>query len=277
VLSATLAFVLLTLGAVADPVAFVTDIAYERQHYAEGHWAYSVTPGASHARAMLEYLAFCGLSPYPALAVTLFALAVFGVTRLGNRRLGLLLIGFPIVYVAFFTPHRVMIVRNLLVTLPFLSILAARGLASLAEAIGGRVRSRGPLIVITAALAVVHLTYEARAAISIYASLDAFVREFVVEAERGVDSHMMSPGLARATARPLDAFAKANRPPPGYFAFLKSEVEHSDVRRWPANRLGVHRVFGPRDVNFDYYPTWRGHDRVIVLRWRDARVLFDLE
>ena len=40
---------------------------------------------------------------------------------------------------------------------------------------------------------------------------------------------------------------------------------------WPANlrRLTV-RTFGPLEVNFNYYPTWEGNDRIVLMTFERA-------
>jgi hypothetical protein len=34
---------------------------------------------------------------------------------------------------------------------------------------------------------------------------------------------------------------------------------------WPANQPGRYRSLGPRDVNFDHYPSWYGYERIVVM------------
>ena len=43
---------------------------------------------------------------------------------------------------------------------------------------------------------------------------------------------------------------------------------------WRANRLNyTERWFGPYEVNFDYYPSWEGNDRILVMNRADAVML----
>ena len=56
-------------------------------------------------------------------------------------------------------------------------------------------------------------------------------------------------------------------------AVLASEaLERSGARGMPSNRRGLTESwFGPFEVNFDYYPTWQGRDRVLLLTPDNAR------
>jgi len=41
---------------------------------------------------------------------------------------------------------------------------------------------------------------------------------------------------------------------------------------WKVNdRWLVEAVFGPRELNFNWYSTWSGHDRVVVMKIDKAR------
>ncbi len=52
--------------------------------------------------------------------------------------------------------------------------------------------------------------------------------------------------------------------------FLASE----GMRPWTANRRRlVDRWFGPHEVNFNYYPTWQGDDRILLMPMDKARRL----
>ena len=43
---------------------------------------------------------------------------------------------------------------------------------------------------------------------------------------------------------------------------------------WPRNRPGLAtNIFGPWEVNFDYYPTWAGDDRILVIPLAKAQEL----
>ena len=41
---------------------------------------------------------------------------------------------------------------------------------------------------------------------------------------------------------------------------------------WPGNQPGLAtRIFGPWEVNFNYYPRWAGEDRILVMPLEKAR------
>ena len=45
------------------------------------------------------------------------------------------------------------------------------------------------------------------------------------------------------------------------------------MKTWHANRRLVDRWFGPYEVNFHRYPTWKGDDRILVMPMQLARAL----
>jgi hypothetical protein len=63
--------------------------------------------------------------------------------------------------------------------------------------------------------------------------------------------------VRRGTAEQVVFFAAAEGPGPW---------------RWKTNDPWLtEEVFGPREVNFNWYSSWAGHDRVVVMTWRKAR------
>ena len=50
---------------------------------------------------------------------------------------------------------------------------------------------------------------------------------------------------------------------------LYAPAQHTDAN----GRARIETWFGPREVNFDYYTSWCGHDRVLVLPTAHARVI----
>jgi hypothetical protein len=58
-----------------------------------------------------------------------------------------------------------------------------------------------------------------------------------------------------------------------YLVVLYSQIRSGQVglREWPATSRGTYRVVGPLEVNFDYYPTWDGDDRVLFITPEEAR------
>src|SRR5262249_2036884 len=109
--------------------------------------------GAAHLRAALEYLSCAALSRYAGIALALSGLAAIGALALlyTKRWRALVYLSFPVFYLFYMTQQKVIIVRNLLVLIPFLSLLAARGGAVCARAASRIVR--GTSAVVAAALA----------------------------------------------------------------------------------------------------------------------------
>ena len=122
-----------TPGALLETETFRTDIDYEIEHYKHGgHGIYTVEPGTDHATRALEYLGGHLLSPYVPIAWALAALAILGMVATFRARpaLAIILLVFPVSYLAYMTTMRVFFVRNLLVLAPFTAVFSARGLGA---------------------------------------------------------------------------------------------------------------------------------------------------
>jgi hypothetical protein len=137
-------------------------------------------------------------------------------------------------------------------------------------------RSRTFFAVALAALVIVNLTDQIRAAASVADPKDTagFVTDFARDAERHADRPLLvSARLAAALQQqglwprpylrvvPTGALGEFT----GYASFYSETVLTRELD-WPTNRPGSFlAVFGPRDVNLDYYTGWKGRDRVICV------------
>ncbi len=120
------AFLAGTPYALLDLSKFVSDVGYEIRHYATGHGEVTVEPGMAHflvqAREMLGHL---GLAPA--------ALAVLGVVSLAVRRVGWLILAFPVVFLIVMSGTRVAFHRNFVVMYPFAAVAFGCGVMLLAD------------------------------------------------------------------------------------------------------------------------------------------------
>src|SRR5690606_23995424 len=120
-------YLLSTPGTLLASDEFIHDVRFEIQHYGrDGHGIHTVEWGLPHLRLNLGYLSLAALSWYKWLALPLFGLALVGGAAAWreNRTIALILVLFPLVYVLYMSLQRVMFVRNLMVVLPFLALLA---------------------------------------------------------------------------------------------------------------------------------------------------------
>jgi hypothetical protein len=269
------AFVITTPGSVLQPWAFLRALVVEGGWYSQGHWGYTIPAGALHLARMADYLGLVLLSPFPVIAGLLSLAAVAGAWWVWkeSRMLAGALLLFPAAYVAFFAVQRVMIVRNLLVLAPFLAILAGRGVVETIHWIRWR-EGRWLLAVAVAAVMALQAGWLVHAAESIHGrSLDdpgtdlaAYIRS------RGGDTFLLSPRVREEVAKSasgMPANARAESGDPDFVAVYAYEAMPN--LEWPANvRTLTVRTFGPLEVNFNYYPTWEGNDRIVLLTFERA-------
>jgi hypothetical protein len=222
----------------------------------------------------MTYFGVSYFSPYPALSVPLFLGVIAGgvIWVRAERRQGLVLAGFPLVFLAVFClQNSAMMVRNYLLLAPFFALLLARAVGALVAALP-RPWLRAPVFAALAGVALVNATFIVNAAESIrHRNLERDMRDAIVYLAESGSSFRLSPRLAQ--------YASKNRLPRGRrakekfdrVAFL-AQAEGPNPFKWPANDpWQAERVFGPLEMNFDWYPTWGGEDRVVVMSLAKAK------
>jgi len=272
VLFFVLSYLLSTPGTILQPLRFLEDLGYELRHYDRGHRHHDVTAGPAHLGLQVQYLAVAFFSRFPVLAVPLFLLALVGAAAFirERRSIGAIVLGFPVVYLLLVSLLRVMIVRNLIVLGPFLAFCVARGAAT-----AGRLVLRGFLRAaavgtLGAALAV-NAGWLVSAAASIRGrSADRSVQELGawLDARPGLQYLVSERVWAALSARPGNASPPRNVTRDTSVkvegdVFFASEGRQSG--RLSSNRpVFGRKLFGPWEVNLDYYPDWAGDDRIVV-------------
>ncbi len=272
-------YVYTTPGTILDPVRFISHVSATMQHYGSGgHAGYDVLPLSEHLPRLAAYLSFTAFSHYGLIALFYFILSLAGLAVLIKQdpRKTAVFLAFPLFFFLYISSQRVMIVRNVLVLFPFLAIFAAAGIYALLRHFRkDRIVHSGVMLIVLLCLAInaQWLVHAAR-------SINRPPNDFSEEAVDYVQTHpelffLASPRAYALLEQKQAAGANVVRDPafPADYAILfMKEVE--DEKRWPANRYGfIHRTFGPLDVNFDYYPTWVGKDRILVLPAPNARPL----
>ena len=255
---------------VIDPIVFADALAKVKATYTGGWFGYSVAPGYPHLWLLVRYFAINVFSPYAPIAAVFFVSAIAGAVLCwrDDRKFAAVLIGFPVLFATFFCwKYTVFIVRNFLLLAPFLAVLSARGLA---EAL---LRLRWPAARITLAVVIgcalaANAAWLISAAESIrhrddgVAALEAmaYVRDHPGTRFR-VSAKVTSMAAGRGLALPSNA-VQANPDEVVFFA----KTEGAAAYAWSANDPWLTRaVFGPREINFNYYSTWEGSDRVVVM------------
>jgi hypothetical protein len=286
-------FLLINPGAVFQYGAFIDDVRFESRHYRTSHSAYfgTVHGGKIHDLTdgfftylgrLLDYLVFSLPSPYGLVSLVLVVVAGIGLFALWRRDRVLtaclaLTFGATIVY---FSTLHVFIVRNFLIFLPFFALLVGCGTALLLEVVK-------PRAVVLAAVGVVALLLGANALYLLSAA------RTISDEDRGSptrlvsnyiedhpdDDFALSPDVRRAFRRedraiPSNARGAGTAGPDDYvFWYSQVEAISQTLTVWPTTKRGYYRDFGSREVNFDYYPTWPGRDRVLVMNRDELRAV----
>ncbi len=279
----TLVYLATTPGTILDPFRFFQHLVQQMDRYQVGHVGYTVMPGLEHYGLLLQYFAFAGLSPVSGAAFFLFLLALAGMA-VSLRRLGVgevAMLVFFFFYLFYMGLQRVMIVRNMLLLLPFWALFAARGGAWVA----GRLLQVPRWHFMAFAVWTCLLT----GLVCLNAGWNAYAAGTILNKESiypgkalmaYLDRHpaqkfLLSPEAAqllRPSGRTVWPNVTGNPDEADYAVLLTTEVQ--DEASWTANRHGMFRhVFPPYEVNLDYYPTWI-QPHLVVLSDEEARKLF---
>ena len=281
------AFLVTTPGALLQPVRFWRDVAFERFHYGEaGHYGFTVEPGWEHLSLSLRWLSSDLGSHYTPLALFITFLALVGVVSLWRRdrtEAALILI-FPLAWLLFFSTQKVLFVRNLLPLAPSFALLATLGLSYITQSIPGRAKA------IPLALGAGLLCANAN---WLYAASDSIIQKnqgvnnantevgdllfwlAYPESSRDGREVLLSEALARELYRELD-----QELPFGCTVDVNTETELAAFRpsevalnAFPGDPTGTLQSnlpgclvtsFGPKEVNWEWYTTWR-EPRIVVI------------
>ena len=272
-------YLVTTPGTLLEARTFLDSVRLQQGVYSRGHLGHTVSGPFDHLGRVLEYFALAFGSRFALLSLAVFAAFAGGVAALvrESRSRALLVLVFPVLYLAFFAFFPVMIVRNYLVLAPFFALLTARGLVAAADAL--RAGAAGPWGA-RALLGLASLVAVANGAWLVWAS-DSVVRfrdrAPIAPAARYLDAQLDAHPDARfavsASVRqrlaaldgrsrpnlidgPLDdARAAVFHASESYAAILGATPRHDLTSTW----------FGPFEVNFNYYPSWLGADRIVVM------------
>jgi hypothetical protein len=271
-------FLVTTPGLLLEPYVFLTDSHRITAAYSKGHGAYTVTGGWQHARLVLTYLAVDFFAPFRAVSIATAAATVAGGVAWArrDRRFAAVLLASPIVFLVFFCRYNVMIVRNYLLLTPFLALMAARGFAALQDRRPGRA---APAAVAAALLAVAVFqgAFLVRAGEGIrHHDMKAYVAEAITyAAARPGTRFRLSPGVrALAVEQKLTLPANVQAPvgAPVDAVIFFGQAENANIWVRHANDPWLtEAVFGPREMNYNWYASWVGRDRVLVMTLAKAR------
>lgn len=268
------AFVFCMPGAVLDSTRFIRWLKYVIITYKDGgHGGYDLPPGLPYARKMLVYLGSVFFSHYLpiAAAVTVFmAVGTYALVRESRSR-AFLFLCFPALYFAYMSTQSVLIVRNIVVLAPFLAILAARGVGFTFARLPRR-WLRGALAGVVAVGLAINAVWLYRAAWSIR---DATPHDALIDFADYVSAQPPQSVFASTTVRQdmskqgLDLTRLAKKIEDAReLAFYPNDWATFWTR--PVNLPRVSKTwFGPWEVNFDWYTTWVGFQRIVLVSAKD--------
>ena len=272
-----LSYLITTPGTILQPFAFYKSVAMQMHIYATGWFGYSVRPGIRHLSRMFIYFGTALASAFKVIALLLTAFCLVGIWALIKEswRNALILLLFPVVYLLYFSSQAAMIVRNYLVVTPFLFILMARGVFWVNSRLRWKEARVGFMAGIVLLIAV-NAVDQVRAAESVAQrrNTTAFVQAF----EQYTKAHsnwtfLISPGLTHelktwnfwGTNLIAQTDTKFNQPYQVYASYYSESVIPYQFE-WQTNRpRSFVAVFGPREVNLDYYTGWAGDNRIVCL------------
>ena len=273
-------YVFTTPGTLLEPAKFLQNLGEQFGRYRTGHYGYTVHPGAEHYGLMTIYFATAALSSCPWTAAVLFGLAGLGVYDLCRREprwVAVSFLSFPVFYFFYMGAFSVMIVRNVLLLIPFLAILTARGITWLWHK-GGHYAVAKAVLLSVVLIALIWNAYWVLAAgrsipqttkAATTKALAAYLEEhpdqvfWLSEAVIGDVAQTVQTPPRNVTRQPAET---------QYAVFYTSDVTDHGV--WPANHRDYFRHwFGPFEVNLNYYPTWMEPHLVILSLEKARKVL----
>jgi hypothetical protein len=265
------AFFITTPGCVYHMKTFFNALQTQRRIYGGGHMLWdTMNPGLEHFSKICAYYVLALFSRLPVASIFISILCLIGTVAAGLKKewniFGLFLV--MLVYIAYVSTYRVMIVRNLLYVLPYFVVLAAYGIFALHE----RFKNKPGIMVLDAVLlclVAISLHDITKASWSIYRkdSIDMKKELALYLAENPKDEYVFSPGVRKllaGTNAPNDAPSNSE----ALLIFVNREVKLEDFPKIAFNRYKL--IAGPEDVNFDYYPDWAGGDRIVALKLKNA-------
>lgn len=271
----TLTFLLITPGALLDTTRMIQDIRYEIGHYAQGDAGYTIRGGWEHLSHLLLYLFGVFFSRYLWLSLLLSVFVWIGLYSLLKENWKSadtwVVLSVPFFFIPYMSQQSVMMVRNDLLLFPFLAILCARGIYHVWNA--GFIKSSGLFArtILAVGVAAALLTnfswlYSAGKSISPKLTVDWTHELPQYLAENQDTAFYLSPGVRMQID--VNGLPNVAQDPSlaDQLVYVFDEVNHP-----LANRPNIYDpVFGPYEVNLDYYPSWNEDERIVVIPMKAA-------
>lgn len=269
-------FLLVTPGALIEPLHFLYHVRYEIWHYQLREGGHGVAGFGEHLGVLGNYLAVVVFSKYWQISLFSFGLMGLGIVfllkqfwteRKVSTPLLLFLSCFAFVfYIAF--QHQIY-VRNYLLFFPFMAMWASEGVYVCVKLFRHRGLSISFLLLFVALCLLPNYLYLFHSSDQIrqrQRHLDfGFVEAYISQSPQRRFS--FSPPVMRNF--PVAPYQTEN---PTHHIFISTEFE--DLQ---ANHPGIYALISPcPEVNFDYYPGWKGDPKFVCVPIADTAKLFIL-
>ena len=277
-------YLLITPGTIVDPVRFVRHALFEISRYKQfgAGGAYSVEAGSEFLIRILDFVTFRISSQSSTVSVFVIAAALFGAfyAIVKDRLAAWVLLPVPLAYTLYLASNQTLYVRNLLIVLPFIGVLAALGVDVVSRhprvPLGRTVIPALSLAILGFGLpylAAARSSFEESTAPTWPSAIAAYIEA------RPRTTFVLSKELNALTSNKHTQLAGSPSDAPPESVYLYMLHEHQDRYVDPALRSIVNRrniyeiVTGPRDIDLDYYPSGYGVKRVVAVNMETAKVL----
>ena len=280
-------FVFLTPGILAEPIRFFWHIKYEIFHYSVGgHGTLTINKGWTHLFRMLDFLTFRATSSSWAASLVIMLLTIIGgrSTLKNQPSIILILCVLPFTYILYFSAQKVMIVRNLLVILPFMYVLLGAGMQYLSSQIGHLKTLLLALfgtvyLLMCSTQTFLESTMSLKNSISDSKNLINFI-----ESEKNSNIVLSKQVNDILKHKIFSIFPSRNSSKTDVLIYVLGEFQSPAKKTelpeyWGnlANKRGVYTVLaGPNEIDLDYYPMWSGKKRIVMVRGNTAKYLMEI-
>jgi 4-amino-4-deoxy-L-arabinose transferase-like glycosyltransferase len=262
----SITYLITTPGTVLQPFKFWHNVEFEMWHYSFGHSKHTVSAGLEHLLKNIDYLTTVQHSHFPVIAAVLFGLSLIGVVALWreSRRLTALTLLFPLLYLLFISVQKAMLIRNLLILVPFIAMYAGIGVSGLWDNLR-KSWMRGVLVlslVVILGINALWLIYSADTITNRHSNhYLTDLRKWITQSPELTYYATTQVLTALSDEIPLNITSDLSMADE-VLVYLK---EIQEVDPMPANipRLFITQ-FGSWEANIDYY-TWHGDDKIVLI------------
>ncbi len=276
-----IAFAVVTPAIVFDTSAIFNELMSQRGVYDSFFNPYG-TLSPNHYLPLLTYLTAVVLSPYVPIALFFSLMVALGVWVLRkDLKLAFILLPLVVFYVAYMGSHRVMIVRNYLLLIPFLAIFASIGCVRVYDLLRHYKNGAGVflgrvwcgLLVVMCGFNFVWL-WNAGQTIEARRNNPDFEKTQMQELLSHIESHPSRNFYLSYKVRA--AFQHHGLLLPSniveteqanlYGVYYSHEALERHYHSIKGNRFGFYEMLpsGPYDINLTYYSTWVGPNRIVI-------------